>query len=351
MRKRGIFEGLIPSIIIMTVSVGVLVAMREYIIPHYKLQWMFPRSAEPSVAPVVPVPMAMPQPKTPLAYAVALFIGLSALGGAFAVVAVALAGVVSRSVRNWIERQIGWMAIRPLPAIHLLDVIAIFMLYACLQLLDTILLHALFNMRSPDMIKPALMLASDMAMAGAICGAMLIACWRARGWHGTRGFWTAWSNDYVSPKRSIWQDILLGVLCYPLTLWIAQLVAYEGKFLVHSPDRHFIILEFARHPRPIVAAVYVITGTLGAAFFEETVFRGMLYNSLRRFLGGPFAALVAAFIFAYMHGLKSDLMPLFVLGLMMTWLYDKTGRLVAGMTFHFTNNMVSMVMTLILYNQ
>jgi membrane protease YdiL (CAAX protease family) len=81
---------------------------------------------------------------------------------------------------------------------------------------------------------------------------------------------------------------------------------------------------------------------LSAPFFEELIFRGVLYNVLRRYLGGLAGAIVAAFIFSISHGIGSQILGLWVLGLMMTWLYERTGRLVASMTFHCINNAMAM---------
>ena len=346
--KLNSFRGAIPSLALIGFAIIIFVVDR-YLVDHYHLQWMFERS-KPKVD-LPPGADAMPAPRTLAAYVLTGLYGLAALSGILMAFSALVMGVTNKSAREWLEVQFGWLASRPIPAIHLLDVAAIFMLYAALHPLDTIILQSIFHLKAHDMIMPTLMLANDLAMAGGVAGAIVIASWRAKGLHGANGFWPAWSSAYVTPKRPIWHDILLGLVSYPLVLWISILVGLENKFLVNTPDKHFIILEIARHPRPLVAAIYLLTGTLGAAFFEETLFRGILYNSLRRIMGGRFSALLAAFLFAWVHGLKSDILGLFVLGLTMTWLYDKTGRLVAGMTFHFTNNFISLVLAMTLYSQ
>ena len=345
--KVSSFRGAVPSLALIGFSIIIFIIDR-YLVVHYDLRWMFEHSKPASMLPGAD---AMPAPRTFAAYVLTGFYGLAALSGILISFAGLVLGIFNKSARDWLEVQLGWLASRPIPAIHLLDVAAIFMFYAALHPLDTIILHSLFDLKAHDMIMPAMMLANDLAMAGAVMGAVVIATWRGHGSHGASGFWPAWSDAYVIPKRPIWQDILLGLICYPLVLWIAILVGVENKFMVNTPDKHFIILEIARHPRPLVAAIYILTGTLGAAFFEETLFRGILYNALRRILGGRLSALLAAFLFAWVHGLKSDILGLFVLGLTMTWLYDKTGRLLAGMTFHFTNNLVSLVLAMTLYSQ
>jgi len=345
---RNLYEGSFPAVLLIGIATVIYLVLWSVVVPSFNLRWMFEHAKRAHVLPEV---TGTPAPKSFLAVLMAGSYFLVALAGFGAAVCALVATFISKDARKWLERSLLWLAERPLPAIHLLDVVAIFLLYASLHPVFVILLHRVFDFSAKDMITPALMLGNDLAMGVAIFGAIGIARYRARGEHGTRGFWPPWSGDFISPARPIWHDVLIGLACFPLALWLAMIVGIENKFLVNAPDKHFIIAEFASHPRLGVALIYIVTGTLGAAFFEEILFRGILYNSMRRFMGARSAALSAAFIFAYVHGLKSDLLGLFVLGLAMTWLYDKTGRLVAGMVFHFTNNFVSLILTLALYNQ
>ncbi len=329
-------------------SYFIFLFIAKWVIPHFQLQAIFQR---PTTQPISPEMARLPVPQTPLAITALLMMNGAVSLGVLAALAAFFGYCVNPEARRWVEKQLGWLALRPLPAIRLIDFIAIYALEMWVMPLNLIWLHALFNFDGRGMGMSAIVLANDMAMAVAIAVAAAIAFRRAGGWHGTRGFWPAWSGEHVRPRRPIWMDIALGVACYPLTLWMSALANFLNAFLVSAPDQHFMIAEFARHPPPLAAGIFIAAGTFGAAFFEETLYRGVLYNALRRWLGGPAGAILASFIFASMHQLKSNMIGLFVLGMIMTWLYDKTGRLIAGMAFHFTNNFVSLVLTLILYNQ
>ncbi len=311
-------------------------------------RWMFEHATSKTPPPDLDAPMT---PKSVPAIIMYALVVCGMIAGICTVAVAGIAGCANADARKWLERKLCWFATRPLPAFHLIDVIAVIALTLSLQPVATVLLHNLYDFKNRGIVTPVLMLATDLSMACAVGCAVAIAWWRARGWHGSLGFWPAWSSAFVSPTRPIWKDILLGVACYPLTFWMVAAVGFLSKFLVNAPDKHPIILELARHPTPLAAAIFIFTATFGAAFFEEIIFRGMLYNSMRRWIGGLPAALGAAFIFGFVHGLKSDLLGLFVLGLVLTWLYEKTGRLVAGMAFHFTNNLMSLLLVLALCNQ
>ena len=74
-------------------------------------------------------------------------------------------------------------------------------------------------------------LATDLAMAVSIVCGVGMARFRARGPKGSLGFWPAWSPKGVAPTRTLGQDILLGVLCYPLTIW----TVYAADFMWIAP--------------------------------------------------------------------------------------------------------------------
>jgi membrane protease YdiL (CAAX protease family) len=67
---------------------------------------------------------------------------------------------------------------------------------------------------------------------------------------------------------------------------------------------------------------------------EEFIFRGMLFPFVKQ-LGFPkLAWFGVSFLFALIHADKAIFIPLFVLALALTWLYEKTDNLLAPITAH-----------------
>ncbi len=75
-------------------------------------------------------------------------------------------------------------------------------------------------------------------------------------------------------------------------------------------------------------------------FFEEVIFRGLLYRALRRRFSFWPAAVLGSIAFAVLHGYLFLFLYVFVLGMVLTVLYERRGNLVAPLTFHITNNAV-----------
>ncbi len=83
----------------------------------------------------------------------------------------------------------------------------------------------------------------------------------------------------------------------------------------------------------------LLSYTILAPVFEEVVFRGVLYSTLRRRWSAPLAMVVSALIFALAHGYGTfGLVTIFWSGLLWAWAYEKTGSILPGMAAHALNN-------------
>ena len=79
---------------------------------------------------------------------------------------------------------------------------------------------------------------------------------------------------------------------------------------------------------------------------EEFVFRGLIFSGLKK-LGWPKCAwLGASLLFALIHFSAPIFLPLFVLALALTWLYERTEGLLAPMAAHSLFNAVNLMILL-----
>ena len=72
---------------------------------------------------------------------------------------------------------------------------------------------------------------------------------------------------------------------------------------------------------------------------EEIYFRAFMYKALKRRAGLAAAAILSSAIFAALHSYIVGFVPIFMLGILLVYLYEKTGTLVASMTVHITHNL------------
>jgi membrane protease YdiL (CAAX protease family) len=87
-----------------------------------------------------------------------------------------------------------------------------------------------------------------------------------------------------------------------------------------------------------VAVTLVATVAL-APVFEEVIFRGLLYGSLRARLGVWPAVVLSALVFALAHGYGVvGFASVFLSGGLWAWSYERTRSLLPAIAAHMVNN-------------
>lgn len=92
-----------------------------------------------------------------------------------------------------------------------------------------------------------------------------------------------------------------------------------------------------------ILGLMAFAAVIVAPLCEEVVFRGYLYAAMKKFSGPWVAGLCSALIFAAAHGSLAALLPLFVFGCLLVFIYEKTGSLWAPMAVHFCFNGATVV--------
>jgi hypothetical protein len=97
------------------------------------------------------------------------------------------------------------------------------------------------------------------------------------------------------------------------------------------------------------AALAVLSAVVAAPFFEEVVFRGLLFATFRRRFGLIVSALASALIFAAAHGYGwIGLFSVLWSGALWAWSYERTRSLVPGMLAHAAVNLLASLSLLLL---
>jgi membrane protease YdiL (CAAX protease family) len=74
---------------------------------------------------------------------------------------------------------------------------------------------------------------------------------------------------------------------------------------------------------------------------EEVFFRGFVYGGLRARWGLTAAALASAVFFAAVHMQVVHALPIFILGLVLALLYERSGGLLTSIVTHSINNVIA----------
>jgi membrane protease YdiL (CAAX protease family) len=84
-----------------------------------------------------------------------------------------------------------------------------------------------------------------------------------------------------------------------------------------------------------------------APIAEEAFFRGIVFNAWLREAGRRWAFFGSAALFAIIHVSLVSLLPIFLLGLGLAWVYQRSGTLLAPIAMHATVNGISVALALL----
>lgn len=81
-----------------------------------------------------------------------------------------------------------------------------------------------------------------------------------------------------------------------------------------------------------------------APLAEEIVFRGYIFRAVENKAGGYVAIILTALAFAILHFSPVLFIPIFLMGLAMGWVRERTGSIVPSLIFHSANNLSAVVL-------
>ncbi len=126
----------------------------------------------------------------------------------------------------------------------------------------------------------------------------------------------------------------------PLALITVYVVAFIHDVLV-NPEQQALLDHFPRTPAGI--ALLAVLAVVMAPLFEELFFRGFLFRGLARSWGWPLGAVVSSAVFGAAHMQLTVFVPLFALGFVLAWTYERTGSLWTPISLHAVFNGISVL--------
>ena len=170
--------------------------------------------------------------------------------------------------------------------------------------------------------------------------AMVIATWI----YGIRKYNTGWNSIGFSRPIQRWAMLL------PWPVIIAS-IATSGIYfaIVSSTGMDFLIPrrvppEIIGNGSHLILNIFLIS--LAGPMIEELFFRGFILSSLVQTLGPFKAIIISSFIFSASHLAIGVLIPFFITGMMLAWLYLKTRSLWPPFIAHSMQNLLALMAAL-----
>jgi hypothetical protein len=144
----------------------------------------------------------------------------------------------------------------------------------------------------------------------------------------------------VFDRRTVAAGLIGAVAMYAVTLSVAGL---QYQFTHQKPEEAALTLFTSTHDPALITA-FALLATVAAPFMEELIFRGFLFNALRRYAPVWVAAVVSGVLFGLSHGSSSAWIPLAASGVVLAYVYQRSGSLTAAMISHGLFNLVNVAL-------
>ena len=148
--------------------------------------------------------------------------------------------------------------------------------------------------------------------------------------------------------KNFMRNVVYGIAGYvaavPLllvTLIITTIVIM--KFNLKPPVQPIVDMLIKEEKIPILIYSSIFAAIVGPVM-EEIFFRGFMYNALRKYAGVFWSIMITSVMFSLLHAHWVGFLPILILGILLSYLYEKTGSLVPSFIVHIMHNLASLFM-------
>lgn len=145
-------------------------------------------------------------------------------------------------------------------------------------------------------------------------------------------------------------NVKLGIKRYlvvvPLIILAGFVVNLIATYYGVTPEMQDVVQWVLEEQSVFILASLIFFGIFVAPLIEEIVFRGFLQPALKNTLGGRYAVVASASLFAAVHMDVFAALQIFILGMLLGYLYEKTQTLVASVAVHILHNSFTLVFLL-----
>ncbi|MBU1018506.1 MAG: type II CAAX endopeptidase family protein [Patescibacteria group bacterium] len=148
--------------------------------------------------------------------------------------------------------------------------------------------------------------------------------------------------------RQILKYAALGYLYYFIIVLVIAQISFSYNIEIpgfRQQESHIPLIGESG----LGAAIVVLIITLLGPIFEEIFFRGFLFKTMLGRWPTWIAFIVSALIFAAIHLEFQSIIPIFLLGLIMNWMFFRTKSLYPGIFFHIINNAIALGLEYFIY--
>jgi membrane protease YdiL (CAAX protease family) len=157
---------------------------------------------------------------------------------------------------------------------------------------------------------------------------------------------TALGLSVANLFANVKQGIKRYLITLPLIILAGFVVNLLSSYYGYTPEMQDVVRWVLEEKSIFILISLIFFGIVVAPVMEEIMFRGFLQPALKNSFGGRYAIAVSAFLFAAVHMDIFAFLQIFILGILLGYLYEKTQTLAASIIVHILHNSLTMIFLL-----
>lgn len=156
---------------------------------------------------------------------------------------------------------------------------------------------------------------------------------------------------FVIRKKNLFQEIQLtkcGTKNVVLTLLIGISFGFVSDYIIGLIPFPTMLTESFEASYALTSAgnpiVNFIAVAILAPIVEEVFFRGLIYTRMRKGMSAKAAIILSSLVFGLAHGEIIWILSAFSMGVVLAWVFEKTGSLLPCIIIHAVNNTLSIIL-------
>ena len=142
--------------------------------------------------------------------------------------------------------------------------------------------------------------------------------------------------------REVWIGIRTYFVILPIFILMLILLVWTANAFSYEPPPHPLVVVFLEKKElsPWVIFYGLMLACILGPLVEELFFRGFFYPALRKYFGITASMVVTASLFAGVHESIFSFLPIFFLGLVLAYLYEKRHNIMSCISLHVLHNAI-----------
>ena len=147
--------------------------------------------------------------------------------------------------------------------------------------------------------------------------------------------------------KDFFKKIGLGITTYiaiiPILILLIVFLSILAQWLNYQPPSHPLVDILLSEKKAVFLIFLFLLGGIIGPIIEEIFFRGFIYPAIKKKTGVFFSIVITATFFAILHQNPFAFLPIFFLGTVLAYLYEKSSSLIPSITIHILHNSLMII--------